>query len=58
MTAYKSRLKIRHDVILGGGIQSDQVNALRRGVDMIVATPGRLLDLRGQSHIKFSEVQF
>ena len=58
ITAYKSRLKIRHAVIFGGVNQSNQVSALCRGIDIIVATPGRLLDLRAQGHVRLSEVQF
>ena len=37
---------------------SNQVNALRRGVDILVATPGHLLDLMNQRHISLSDIKF
>lgn len=48
---------IKHTVIFGGVSQFHQVNALRSGVDIIVATPGRLLDLMNQKHINLSSLQ-
>src|SRR4051812_20061148 len=42
--AYGKNLKLRHTVIFGGVGQGPQVNAVRQGVDVIIATPGRLLD--------------
>jgi len=56
--AYGQFLKLRHRVIFGGVGQGPQVNALRRGIDILVATPGRLLDLHGQGHINFNDVEF
>jgi ATP-dependent RNA helicase RhlE len=55
---YKGNLKLSHQVIFGGVNQRPQVNALRNGVDVLVATPGRLLDLHGQGHIDFGHVEF
>ncbi len=55
---YGYHLHIRHTVIFGGVKQHSQVRALQRGVDVLVATPGRLLDLCGQRHIDLSEVEF
>jgi len=55
---YGRHLDLRHLVIFGGVNQRPQVSALRRGIDLLVATPGRLLDLHGQGHIDFSEVEF
>jgi ATP-dependent RNA helicase RhlE len=55
---YKGPLDLRHHVIFGGVKQRPQVAALRRGVDMLVATPGRLLDLHGQGYIDFNDVEF
>jgi ATP-dependent RNA helicase RhlE len=55
---YKGKLKLSHQVIFGGVNQRPQVNALRRGVDVLVATPGRLLDLHQQGHIDFRHVEF
>lgn len=49
---------IRNLVIFGGVGQQPQVNALRKGVDILVATPGRLLDLIGQGHINLGELAF
>jgi ATP-dependent RNA helicase RhlE len=43
-------------VILGGVSQHGQINATRGGVDILVATPGRLLDLVGQKHIRLDRV--
>jgi ATP-dependent RNA helicase RhlE len=47
---------LRHAVIVGGVTQSRQVEELRRGVDILVATPGRLLDLVAQKHIQLGAV--
>ena len=47
---YGRNLKLRHTVIFGGVNQFRQVKALAGGVDIIVATPGRLLDLMNQRH--------
>ncbi len=46
--AYGKGLRLNHTVIFGGVNQFSQVQALRRGVDILIATPGRLLDLMGQ----------
>ena len=55
---YARYLSIRHCVIFGGVNQRPQVDALQRGVDLLVATPGRLLDLVGQGHISLDKVRF
>ena len=52
LRSYARHLSLRHAVIVGGVTQSRQVEALRRGVDVLVATPGRLLDLVAQKHIR------
>ncbi|MCA9241009.1 MAG: DEAD/DEAH box helicase, partial [Planctomycetales bacterium] len=49
---------LRHTVVFGGVSQFHQVKALQRGVDTLVATPGRLLDLMDQGHINLSSVEF
>ena len=49
--AYSRHLQLRQAVIYGGVSQHPQVKALRRGVDILTATPGRLLDLMNQGHI-------
>jgi len=50
--AYGRHLGLRSAVIFGGVNQHRQVEALRRGLDIVVATPGRLLDLMEQNHIR------
>mgnify|MGYP002870276765 CR=1 FL=1 len=55
---YATYLDVRHRVIFGGVSQKPQVAALRRGVDVLIATPGRLLDLHGQGFIDLREVDF
>ena len=57
-TAYGQFLKFKHTVIFGGVSQGSQVNALSRGVDIVVATPGRLLDLMNQCEISLKDVEF
>jgi ATP-dependent RNA helicase RhlE len=51
---YGRNLNLRHTVILGGVGQSPQVKAMSRGVDILVATPGRLLDLVNQKAVNLS----
>ncbi len=48
---------LRHAVVFGGVNQRGQVDALRRGVDVLVATPGRLLDLLGQKLLSLAQVE-
>ena len=55
--AYGTHLQLRLAVIYGGVGQRPQVNALARGVDIVVATPGRLLDLMGQRHVNLDRVE-
>ncbi len=49
---------LRHTVIYGGVGQRAQTDALRRGVDILVATPGRLLDLMNQGYVDLRRVEF
>ena len=58
LETYGTHLQIRHALVYGGVGQGPQVNALRNGVDVLVACPGRLLDLVDQRHIDLSEVEF
>jgi len=58
IAAYGRHLSLRHHVIFGGVSQHSQVNAIRSGVDILVATPGRLLDLMQQGHITLSNIKF
>src|ERR1043165_1793272 len=55
--AYGKYTGIRHTVIFGGVSQLNQTNALRRGVDVLIATPGRLLDLMTQGFIRLDKLQ-
>jgi len=56
--AFGRRLPLRSTVIYGGVSQKPQVSAVSRGVDIVVATPGRLLDLMGQGQLFLGAVQF
>ncbi len=49
--------RIRSEVVFGGVGKRPQVTALRRGVDVLVATPGRLLDLMGDGEVDLSQVE-
>ncbi|GAC14884.1 DEAD/DEAH box helicase [Aliiglaciecola lipolytica] len=55
--AYSKNLNIRHTVVFGGVSINPQMMALRKGVDILVATPGRLLDLYNQKAVKFDNLQ-
>ena len=50
------RTKLRHTVIFGGVGQNPQVQALARGIDILVATPGRLIDLSNQGAVRLDTV--
>jgi ATP-dependent RNA helicase RhlE len=56
--AYGKHLGLRHAVIFGGVSQVPQEQALRKGVDILVATPGRLLDLMQQGLVRLDKVQY
>jgi ATP-dependent RNA helicase RhlE len=56
--AYGKYVNLKHLVVFGGVSQVSQVNALRRGIDVLVATPGRLLDLMNQNHISLRDIKF
>lgn len=58
IAAYGRHLSLKHLVIFGGVSQHAQVNALRNGIDILVATPGRLLDLMQQGHISLSNIKY
>lgn len=49
---------IRHAAIFGGVSQYHQTQALRQGVDVLIATPGRLLDLVTQGHINLQHIEY
>ena len=54
---YGKHLKIRHTAIFGGVPQGRQVAILNRGIDVLIATPGRLLDLMQQGIINISHIE-
>ncbi len=53
---YGRHTGVTHAVVFGGVNQNRQVDAIAHGVDVLVATPGRLLDLMGQGAVSFSDV--
>lgn len=55
--AYGRHTKLHHTTIFGGVGQNPQVEALKRGVDIVVATPGRLLDLMNQGVIRLDRLE-
>src|SRR5688500_621463 len=55
---YGKHTGIRHAAIFGGVSQHHQTQALRQGVDILIATPGRLLDLVIQGHINLQHIQY
>lgn len=55
--AYGRRLNLRHALVYGGVSQGRQVRALNRGAHILVATPGRLLDLMNQGHIGLGQLE-
>src|SRR5918996_1019958 len=55
---YGRHLNLRHTVVFGGVGQQPQVKAMAKGVDTLVATPGRLLDLMQQGHILLDRVAY
>lgn len=58
ITAYSKYLDIRSALVFGGVNLKPQTAALVRGVDILIATPGRLLDHLGQKHVSLSAVKF
>ncbi len=57
-TAYGKFTGLRNTVIYGGVKQGKQEQALRNGIDILVATPGRLLDLMNQGFISFRDLEY
>ena len=56
--AYGRHTPLNCTVIFGGVSQGPQVTAVRNGVDVVIATPGRLLDLMNQGHISLRDVEY
>lgn len=57
-TTYGKHTGIRNAVIFGGVKQLAQTQSLKQGVEILVATPGRLLDLMGQGYISLKDIQY
>lgn len=57
-TKYAMHTHVKNTVIFGGVKQGAQTNALRNGVDILVATPGRLLDLMNQGFISLKDIAY
>ncbi|WP_150451931.1 DEAD/DEAH box helicase [Arenibacter lacus] len=57
-TSYARHTGIRNTVIFGGVKQGRQTDALKRGVDVLIATPGRLLDLMNQGFISLKDIKY
>lgn len=55
--AYGANLRLRSQVIFGGVSLVPQTQALQRGTDILIATPGRLLDLHAQGYISFKDLE-
>jgi len=55
--AYGKFMKLRLTCVYGGVSQYGQVRDMQRGVDILIATPGRLLDLEDQGYIKLNEIE-
>jgi ATP-dependent RNA helicase RhlE len=58
IAAYGRHTALSHAVIFGGVSQLPQTQALKRGVDILIATPGRLLDLMQQGYVSLQQLQF
>jgi ATP-dependent RNA helicase RhlE len=57
LTGFASATSLRLGCIYGGVGQNPQVKMMRNGLDILIATPGRLLDLIGQQHVKLGHVE-
>jgi len=55
---YARRVSMRCTVVYGGVRINPQIDRLRRGIDILVATPGRLLDLAARRHLRLSRIEF
>jgi ATP-dependent RNA helicase RhlE len=56
-SSYGKNVNINHTVIFGGVSQGAQVDAIRRGVDIVIATPGRLIDLNNQGLVALNKIE-
>ncbi len=58
IAGYARHTRIRYTCIFGGVGANPQIKALAKGVEILVATPGRLLDLEGEGHLNLSEIDY
>ena len=58
VTTYSKHLDIKSTVIFGGVNQSSQVRKIKSGIDVLIATPGRLIDLSNQRHVDLKNVKY
>lgn len=58
IAAYGQFLPLKHQVVYGGVNINTQINGLKKGIDVLVATPGRLLDLIGQRVLSLQQVSY
>ncbi len=56
LDSFSQATDLHHTIVIGGVGQNPQIKALARGIDVLVATPGRLLDLARERHVDLSEV--
>lgn len=57
LNTYGDKLNLSNAVIFGGVGKQPQISKLNRGLDILVATPGRLLDLMSEGHIKYDQLE-
>lgn len=57
-TDYGKKTNLKHTVIYGGVSQKPQTETLRRGIDILIATPGRLIDLMNQGFIRLNTIEY
>ena len=57
-STYGKYTGIRNTVIFGGVKQASQTSSIRNGIDVLVATPGRLLDLMNQGYIRLNDIEY
>ncbi len=58
VSAYSAHLNVRATVIYGGVKPASQIAAIKKGVDVLIATPGRLIDLESQGALSLKRIQF
>ncbi|MFM7558353.1 MAG: DEAD/DEAH box helicase, partial [Alphaproteobacteria bacterium] len=54
---YCQKFNLKYATIFGGVGERDQINNLKKGLDVLIATPGRLIDLTNQNYVNYSDVK-